>query len=84
MLTVSILALVASTCLDAKADSLFTEVGDGSTLTREKAKQIQSEAYRVIDGSDPECESSMQLEDLAFDMGTLLESKVIDTKRKER
>lgn len=78
MLVISILLALSASCPDAKVDSLFLEIGDGSTITPEKAKAIRSEAYRAIDGSDPECEASMKLEDLAFDMSTILAMKFED------
>ena len=71
-----ILASLVAACPEKQYESLVGEIGDGSTVGVSAARSIRDTAYRLIDSSRDSCEDVVfKLEELAFDMGTLIENK---------
>lgn len=78
-----LLSLISTACPDALVDSLANEIGNGSTLTLESAESIRDIAttYSLRDTS---CEASGILNEIVFDMETLIELKFGNSKYDER
>jgi len=71
-----IIAALIAACPEKQYDSLAGEVGDGSTISVHAAKLIRNTAYQLIESTHGDCADVVfKLEELAFDMETLIENK---------
>jgi len=74
MLSLILVTLIA-VCPQKQLDSLAGEIGDGSTIGVRTAKSIRDTAYRLIESTTDDCvDVTAKLEELAFDMETLIEN----------
>jgi pyruvate kinase len=60
-------------CPDDVLDSLGREIGDGSTVTSDQARSILLSA-ETASGRNPDCEASKRLEEIIFDMETIIDA----------
>ena len=74
-----LLSLISTACPDAVLDSLANEIGNGSTLTLESAESIRDTAA-TYSLHNADCEASGKLDEIVFDMETLIELKFGNSK----
>jgi hypothetical protein len=69
----SLVLMLFVACPDDVLDSLGREIGDGSTITVKQAESIILSAEAALT-KDPDCESSETLEEIIFDMETIIDA----------